>query len=139
MTRQHYETLQEVFDDAYCGLAAQGFVKSTQKLFAIGSDEYLHASCAYRGVDGRRCAIGHCIPDDLYTGKMEGASVGTSASGFIEAFEVFARLFGLISINDIRRLQDMHDGASSPGSMKDRLADFAQEHGLTIPSIEGAA
>lgn len=29
--------------------------------------------CMYRGIEGRKCAIGHLIPDDIYDSKMEGS------------------------------------------------------------------
>jgi hypothetical protein len=37
--------------------------------------------CAYRGVNGRKCAIGALIPDNLYHAGLEGRSVVRNASG----------------------------------------------------------
>lgn len=44
---------QAMFNAAYIGLAGQGFERS----FVEGE------GCMYRGRDGKKCAIGHCLPD----------------------------------------------------------------------------
>jgi len=132
MARQHYETLQEVFDDAYRGLFAQGFEQSTTN----------SGDCAYRGDKGLRCAIGYCIPDEEYDPSIEGFAPDVFVSERCEssvAKKVFGTLFAGMATDQLVDLQRTHDFAKNPAHMADRLASFAAKHGLTIPSIEGAA
>ena len=61
-------TNQEIFDKAW-----QAFVVE-QRPASVGQPDDgvgLSLSCLYRGPDGSRCAIGLCIPDDLYDPCME--------------------------------------------------------------------
>ncbi len=53
---------QAVFDKIVAHLRQQG-TKS------LGSD----GGCRYRGADGRMCAVGCLIPDDVYTPELEGS------------------------------------------------------------------
>lgn len=125
MARSHYETLQQVFDDAYRGLAAQGFAQS------VGEG----GSCAYRGAKGRRCAIGHCISDAEYTPAIENASVATRGDRYTEAVELFDRLFAGLSIDTLRTLQGVHDCGTTPAGMVSALKNFARHNRLTIPDL----
>lgn len=125
MARHHYETLQQVFDDAYRGLAAQGFTRSTK-------DDSIFSGCQYRGHDGMRCAIGMCIPDDRYDPMFDDCpSLATVVNR--------SGVFGDIRLEALAQLQVAHDKGDTPLEMRERLANFASAHGLTIPSIEGAA
>lgn len=121
MARHHYETLQQVFDDAYRGLAAQGFERSAE-------DDGAGSTCLYRGPEGRRCAVGHCIPDDLYREAYDAVLT-------LEQVASRVKVFGRIRFDDLRDLQRAHDSGFQPDLMKLNLADFANAHGLTIPSI----
>jgi hypothetical protein len=56
--------LQEVFNKVYLGLAGQYFERSING----------HGVCAYRGHSWRKCAIGHLIPDALYSCEMDSES-----------------------------------------------------------------
>ena len=53
-------TLQEIFDKVNFHLRSQN---------AKSLDEF--GKCAYRGQDGRSCAVGCLIPDELYKPSME--------------------------------------------------------------------
>lgn len=127
MAREHYETLQQVFDDAYTGIAAQGFERSV-----CLSESGEITGCAYRGSNGRKCALGHCIPDSRYTSALEGY-VG---------FDLPNNLPGLfsenISTHALTYLQSAHDRSVSIGLMKSELAAFAHLEGLTIPALSKA-
>jgi len=129
MARHHYETLQQVFDDAYRGLAAQGFVRSRID----------GGRCAYRGDGNTKCAIGHCIPDNLYDPAIEGATLSSHPSSRPKAAALFDKLFAAIEREKLCDLQSKHDCARKPKNMQAALSQFASEYGLTIPSIEGAA
>ena len=86
-------TLQDVFNTAYIGLASQGFERSM-----------LNDGCAYRGAEGRKCAIGYCIPDEEYSPDMEGLTAHEPS---------IARLFPLVDAEEMRTLQRVHDNATS--------------------------
>lgn len=51
---------QEAFDKALTGIRAQGGPSMRGTL------------CMYRSDDGRKCGVGHLIPDEAYTWGMEG-------------------------------------------------------------------
>jgi hypothetical protein len=57
---------QEIFDTVATHLLKQGRRSTYQ-----GSD----LMCAYRGVDGTKCAVGVLISDELYDGTMEGHTI----------------------------------------------------------------
>lgn len=131
------EIKQALFDRAVKGLASQGFAPS-----------YLpdNGTCAYRGEDGKRCAVGHLIPDAVYKPEMEGHNAldllapGSSWGAGLRATdlegmagydidegqeqELAEFLFGL---------QGCHDSTASPGVMRVELQDFADLHGLALP------
>lgn len=48
-----------------------------------------NAVCAYRTPDGKMCAVGCLIPDELYHPDMEGKTVGGLLDGFPEIRELF--------------------------------------------------
>lgn len=109
-------TRQEIFDTAYRGLEAQGFKQSLN-----GS------GCSYRGDDGRKCAIGHIIPDERYNSDMEGIAADNLADKCLN---------DLIAISDydfIWRLQRCHDGSYEPKAMQECLRELADGYDLTVP------
>lgn len=110
---------QEIFNQAWLGLKAQGFERSMMERPPSGWQ------CAYRGADGRKCAIGHCIPDEAYDPKMEGHM----------AFDDIVRdtLGGFTDSLFLYTLQGRHDTGITPAEMESGLRRFALERGLTIP------
>ena len=120
-----YESLQEVFNVSYAGLAKQNFRQSLRS-----------TGCAYRGLsEGSACAIGHCIPDELYSSFMEGQTLGTLACNHAD---VYLKLFGDLDKRALRELQKAHDRNEFPNDMKNELHRFAESHNLTIPEVETA-
>lgn len=65
---------QEAFDIAAKHLLAQGKKSYVKDDNGFGTADGI-PSCAYRGEDGLKCAIGALIPDDQYSYKMENMSV----------------------------------------------------------------
>lgn len=116
-------TRQQMFNTAYHGLAAQGF---TQSMRSDGE------SCAYRGQDGKRCALGYLIPDEVYNPEWDGPD-GTSAY-FLAEYDA-TNVICKANQQFLVHLQTVHDCATSPDLMRERLAGFAKEHGLTIPEL----
>jgi hypothetical protein len=111
-------TRQEIFDIAWNGAKGQNFKRS---VFENDPD-----TCAYRGAHGRKCHIGHLIPDDRYEPRFEvlGCRVHTilHAAGISQDDADFAR-----------SLQIGHDEAKTAGGVERNLRAFAREHDLTIP------
>jgi hypothetical protein len=118
------KTRQEIFDIAYRGLASQGFWPSTDE----DGD-----NCRYRGVDGKRCAIGWCIPDKAYRSVME----NNTPSAANPIGKIICQAAGIADDDRMwaDRLQAAHDVSISPETMKARLLIFAGEYGLTIPEV----
>lgn len=108
---------QDIFNKAYRGLKAQGFVKS------VGNK-----GCMYRGFNSLKCAIGHCISDSEYTLELEGRSANTHKIGAILGYVPYSDE-AWFAID----LQGIHDNSRGPEYMKDGLHAFAKKHGLTVP------
>lgn len=111
-----------MFDKAVAGLAAQGFEQS--------KDAY--GGCAYRGEDGRKCAMGHCITDDQYLRINE----GEAASKVIRDLGWYNAVRGGFA----DQLQYCHDEADHgsldvPTAMKQALRALGERFGLTIPEV----
>ena len=112
---------QEVFDKVYRHLITQG-------ARALENDEP-GAVCQYRAPDGKRCAIGCLIPDEMYHPKIEGRSSGNlqiELPGFIALFD---RDF---NFNLLRKLQSLHD-FYPVREWRQSLAYVAKKFGLTVP------
>lgn len=84
-------TPQEIFDNTLFKLRAQGMPA------LYGS------SCLYRAANGNRCAVGHQIPDALYTPAMEGFRIDRLI-GHYDFPDYFYDNLSLLS-----RMQSAHD------------------------------
>lgn len=138
ISMKQYNSLQEIYDTAVAGLASQEFKPS-----------YSTNSCQYRDANGRKCAIGHCIPEDIYSPAMEGRSIVNliSRDSIYEGpFALQIRhLFAGISTSNLDNLQACHDSAlrengvfdenGFPERLKARLRGFGQTMGLQVPAI----
>ncbi len=90
----------------------------------------IQGDCRYRGEDGKMCAIGCLIPDDVYSSGMEGKNVrGTLFDGN----EPLRRLFADIDFGMLGDCQDVHD-QEPLSSWANKLRDIAAWHGLTKPA-----
>lgn len=113
-----FRTPQEIFDLVWNGLKAQGFKQS----LGVGQN------CAYRGVDGMKCAIGHCIDDGDYCETLEGKSAEDHP--VLKA----ARINPETDIYFADALQRAHDESVHPETMKYRLRGLANDFNLTVPA-----
>lgn len=98
-------TKQEAFDKVARGIIAQG-----------GPSLDPDGACRYHGVDGRRCAAGHLIPDDQYKPTFERICVPWSAdlTGNDDQRALSSCLLAVHEdIKFIKRLQQAHDGATN--------------------------
>ena len=120
---KQYNSLQEVYDTAVAGLASQEF----QGCYIDG------AICAYRGTEGRKCAIGYCIPDEMYSPDMEEKSIRTLFREFTE--EMMEIFLPSISVDHLAELQKCHDIPSSPEGRRDMLRDYARRYKLKMPQV----
>lgn len=117
-------TKQEIFDNAYRGLAAQGWRKGASET----------QDCRFRIRDRNsgevlKCAIGHSIPDDKYKSSMErfGPQFALEMAGI--------KLADDVTVDWLQELQNEHDGSLGSDSLQQNLKDFARQHKLKVPKI----
>jgi hypothetical protein len=80
-------------------------------------------SCAYRGADGLKCAIGALISDSEYKEEFEGKPV-SSLSDY--------GLFKDLDVGLLADMQNIHD-FSLVEYWESRFKDIAEEYDLTLP------
>ena len=108
---------QEVFDRVVRGLASQDWKRSE-------NDE---GTCRLRGDHGRKCALGHLIPDKLYTETDEGGlpeEIGALRS---------AGVTGRGMLNFLGVLMNAHDEPGL-GDMRSYFQSIAKSHRLKWPT-----
>lgn len=119
---QHYKAaIDSLFQRIVRGLAAQEWQQSR---IAEGSP-----GCAYRGFDGRRCAVGVLIPDEIYSVDIEGdideALYAIHKRGDLHAFishlfpgwsneEIQSRTDWLLHLEDPEYLDDLPEATLGP-------------------------
>jgi hypothetical protein len=86
---------QEVFDTVARHLL-------TQQVRSVGEDR---DGCRYRGHNGRKCAIGALIPDELYLPEME----GKYAHQLTDHYQPLAELLAGVDTELLGMLQSIHD------------------------------
>jgi hypothetical protein len=92
-------TRQEIFDKVVSHFAVQ----------REAAAEYW--MCMYRTPDGRKCAIGALIPDEVYSKRLEDKSVGTLLLEFPDIMRASGLSDGDLCF--LFALQDVHDGCAS--------------------------
>lgn len=110
---------QEVFDRVAAHLLKQG------KRASLNGTKY-GTNCAYRGVDGTKCAIGCLISDEYYKEEFEGKGIGAVADAVERSLGV------VLDKEDQNVLDDMqfiHDNRA-PASWAKRLKFVAKKYGL---------
>jgi hypothetical protein len=105
-------TAQEVFDTVTAHLLTQ---KECSK--------NANGNCAYRGLNGLKCAAGCLIPDECYNPDMEGSNWGTLIGGGFGVPEVHRNL--------IARLQTIHDNCPVE-TWYSNLKELANSKGLSF-------
>ncbi len=94
--------------------------------------------CAYRGEDGRRCAIGVLIPDEYYVESIEDSTVFNEA---VDGHLTNVLKANGIDINDdytiklLRELQRVHD-TNEIRDWPNELCQVAKRYGLNAAAIE---
>jgi hypothetical protein len=124
-------TAQDVFDRSYLGVLGQGgpsYDYWTEHAPEGGG------GCRYRGRNGRRCAAGWLVPDELYDPRMEGKSWGTWNAEMFRPFPELAPHEQLI-----RELQSAHDNCARlrddgfADEFRKRASGIAAARGLAVP------
>lgn len=122
----HFEKLdtpQKVFDYVVMKVYEQG-CKSVDSL-----------SCAYRGNNNTKCAIGHLIPSNLYRKEFEGRSIAGNRFLPLIKSERF-KSFLVTNLQLLKELQRAHDvtfpppGSSFRSIFLQRANDVAMEFNL---------
>ncbi|APH74149.1 hypothetical protein [Aquibium oceanicum] len=108
---------REQFDTVYNGLAAQGWKQSTLPC----------GTCAYRDPThaGRKCAVGHLIPDGHYDPVMDDDHTGVGIWG-LGSFQNIG-LLGNLTHDEFQILQSTHDNNPLPADMKTAFDDLRKE------------
>lgn len=112
-------THQEAFNKAVRGMRDQGWKKA-----AMGGD-WTGGTCKYRTNSGLKCAVGHIIPDDRYSPKMEGQEAVRAMAMANVTVDTY------VSLN---KLQDCHDGALDRLHMHGKFRAYAARWGLEFPA-----
>ncbi|MFN9029662.1 MAG: hypothetical protein ACK54C_01980 [Betaproteobacteria bacterium] len=123
---------QDVFDTVLNHLRKQG----------PATDD--RGECVYRTAEGKRCAVGVLIPDDMYDPDIEGGSCGLVAHTFTyppctgrsHALKAtMDRVYPTLTEDDwwfLKALQVAHDDSADNGMerFEGAMADVAEKHGL---------
>lgn len=100
-------SLQQLYDDICSHLDRQGCQ-------SLGSGGSLVPACMYRGVEGRKCAVGGILPDQYYTPNMEGMGAEELLGEYPELVEYIREHYhlggGIEEVEDLLlRTQRVHD------------------------------
>jgi hypothetical protein len=102
---------------------------------------YDNGKCTYRGENGKKCAFGVLIPDDVPISEEQNTETATI---LIRDIPILNEKFGP-HLNFIRQIQEAHDGPSfNYGNDKDltlhsieqNLRSIASDEELTLPVTE---
>lgn len=121
-TQEAYEKIRAYFSRDGADLAYEAYDDGARK-------------CLYRTADGRKCAVGCLIPDELYRPRFEGNAV----DGIVNTEDAALReLLNGKSVEGARKLtflveaQEAHDGSMSVREFIERLDELAAEHNLNV-------
>lgn len=90
---------QDAFDTTLTNLMNQGICSMTP-----------YHCCRYRGPNGTKCAVGHLIPDDLYSKDIEGmGAISLCGRPLYKSF------FNGVNTNLLRAMQIAHDTLAISG------------------------
>ena len=125
-------TKQETFDTVAKHLL-------TQNAKAENTDEY-GSLCAYRAADGKRCAAGCLIPDELYSEDMEkhyvAINFGPSEGQPTPPGKVIVELGHDLEL--VHALQKIHDRTVDVSTWRDQLRRLATSLGLSTEVLDNA-
>lgn len=88
-------------------------------------------SCRYRGSDGRKCAIGCLIPDDVYKPAMEGGDVSDIIAKDLLPLNLAAEFHKNLRLLSL--LQKIHDESNSFEDWEKQWRMVADDFKLKYP------
>lgn len=128
-------TKQQLFNNAWHGIIAQG--GASFKFRGVVGDKNPANGCFYRAPDGRKCAIGHSIPDSAYKTDLE--SLGIEDLVEMGVLKLDAKDTAIFA----GQLQLLHDGKAQhygPNTFllewKDGMRRLATTWKLEVPNAE---
>lgn len=118
------QSLQEMFNITLHALRAQGV--ASFRTVSIDSDA---DTCVYRGPRGTKCAVGHLLPDELYSGELDDrvSDAGTSVQSICNWKPELADFFG------VGRCDKDRPTASHQWTRMNFLMDLQQAHDQHMP------
>lgn len=128
-------TNQQLFDNAYLGVIAQGKLALSR-----------YGSCVYLSEDGCKCGIGQSIPSNLYDRSIEGRTFGDlSDPRWVDDRKRLrvglAHLFSEVNKRLAEAIQLAHDDARTmqPNDpvayFRRQMISLAEYYGLTVPDL----
>jgi len=134
-------TNQEIYDKVLFGLRKQGHAS------AMYDEHGEFESCAYRGDNGDRCAVGMLIPDEIYNQEIEGLGLYSivNSEDFCESTPPFTRMRVAMlrqilkesgikknQLHFVRELQIAHDDGLNHSTklFEERMQGIAKEYDL---------
>lgn len=119
-------TLQEIFDRVAKHLLAQN---GRATIIYDGRE-----LCAYRGADGKTCAVGCLIRDDKYHSKMEGEGLGNPlvTNAVFSSLKLRGEKAKVVSL--LEALQRLHD-FTAPSQWRTGLSTVADLFGLNKDTL----
>lgn len=134
-------TPQQVFDNALFGIRKQGYAQSI-KLDGT--------ACLYESDNGRRCVIGHSVPNAALRALMdnaefsEGSTITNILGSTAEELAPARLLFSQCPLDFLERLQTIHDDLGSfarvglAWGFEEEMKDLAEIFDLTYTPPEAA-
>lgn len=92
-------------------------------LFAQGGPSMRGGALGYRGENGRKCAIGALIPDELYEPAMEGLAIGCQPARGVVTAALGVEQIEYTDILFLQMLQGAHDDLAPDWFAEDRPED----------------
>lgn len=122
------ELKQDILNRAVAGLASQGFTRSVD----------IAGGCLYRGLDGKKCALGHVMPDEKYRHSLEGSgpTMAVCEALGLDWRSTASFLGQLQECHDhAYEVNDLGEKADRPDRMKTALRRFAEVWCIDIPEV----
>lgn len=128
-------TNQEIFDKALFGIRSQNYQQSL-KVFG----KFKNYACAYRGENGTKCAVGHCISDkDANLWDSLYSSAGSAIDDIFTLNETkgsYFKYFTEDQLEFLQKLQHIHDTQlSGSGNFELGMHELASEYQLNYKEI----
>jgi hypothetical protein len=116
----------------------QAFDTMVQHLRKQGqrSRERDSTTCAYRGADGLKCAVGALIPDEIYNEEIEGKSITRLLISERNTFPELSKLFEGVDEQLLDGMQNIHD-YSEPNQWEYNFKSIAEDYNLNYTAPEG--